>query len=180
LQVSAGVRSKLDRAGVRIVTEKAAGWDFGGDRVDVRLEGGQRRFAAVYSGLGSDPQNTLARTLGAKLAADGRILTDAHQETSAEGVFAAGDVVTGLNQIAVAMAQGEIAATRIHSRLRLAEGRCVADSLSARSRRGWAGALVRPAPGGQTLSLSGTLPVQRGWDRPYRSSMPCMIRPLIS
>lgn len=129
LQVSAGVRSKLDRAGVRIVTEKAAGWDFGGDRVDVRLEGGQRRFAAVYSGLGSDPQNTLARKLGAKLAADGRILTDAHQETSAEGVFAAGDVVTGLNQIAVAMAQGEIAATRIHSRLRLAEGRCVADSL---------------------------------------------------
>ena len=50
----------------------------------------------------------------------------------------------------------------------------------ARSRRGWAGALVRPAPGGQTVSFSGTLPVQRGWDRPYRSSMPCMIRPLIS
>ena len=31
--------------------------------------------------------------------------------------------------LAVAMAQGEIAATRIHSRLRLAEGRCVADGL---------------------------------------------------
>ena len=56
-------------------------------------------------------------------------MTDAHQQTSVPGVFAAGDVVTGLNQIAVAMAQGEIAATRIHSLLRLQENRCVPDSL---------------------------------------------------
>ena len=35
-------------------------------------------------------------------------MTDAHQRTSIEGCYAAGDIVTGLNQLGVAMAQGEI------------------------------------------------------------------------
>ena len=55
--------------------------------------------------------------LGADLANDGRIVTDEHQQSTVVGVYGAGDVVTGLNQIAVAMAQGEIAATDIHNRL---------------------------------------------------------------
>lgn len=42
------------------------------------------------------------------------------------GCYAAGDAVTVLNQIAVAMAQAEIAAIDIHNHLREAEGRCVA------------------------------------------------------
>ena len=50
-------------------------------------------------------------------------MTDAHQETAHPGLYAAGDVVTGLNQIAVAMAQGEIAATAIHNAARRREGR---------------------------------------------------------
>ena len=130
LDLPQGVMDKLDKAGVRIVHDRAEGWDFGSDGVRVRLEGGQdHRFAAVYSGLGNDPQNGLAADLGLDLDEDGRILTDGCQQTSVPGVFAAGDVVTGLNQIAVAMAQGEIAATRIHSLLRVQEGRCVPDSL---------------------------------------------------
>lgn len=129
LDVADGVRSKLDDAGVKIVRDAASGWEFGSTGVGVMLGSRHRRFAAIYSGLGIDPQNDLARKLGARLADDGRILTDAHQETSVKGVFAAGDVVTGLNQIAVAMAQGEIAATRIHSLLRLEERRCVSDHL---------------------------------------------------
>lgn len=129
LAVSEEVQSRLDDAGVRIVRERATDWDFRDTGVDIRLGDERLRFAAVYSGLGIDPQNALARDLGVALAEDGRILTDPHQHTSVEKVFAAGDVVTGLNQIAVAMAQGEIAATRVHSLLRLREGRCLADSL---------------------------------------------------
>ena len=129
LTVAPQVREKLDKAGVRIVTGKAAGWDFGEGGVGVTLGGRPARFRAVYSGLGIDPQNSLARRLGLDLAEDGRITTDAHQASSVPGVFAAGDVVTGLNQIAVAMAQGEIAATRVHNLLRLQEDRCLTDSI---------------------------------------------------
>ena len=128
--------AKLDRAGVRMVPDPVLTWDFDGDGgdgkrgVSVALASGRRLdFAAVYSGLGNDPRTDLARRLGVSLADDGRIGTGDHQETSVPKVFAAGDVVTGLNQIAVAMAQGEIAATHVHNLLRLREGRCVADSL---------------------------------------------------
>lgn len=129
LAVAPPVMEKLEKAGVRIVTDHATDWDFGEGGVGVRLGGNPARFRAVYSGLGIDPQNSLARSLGLNLAEDGRITTDAHQETSVPGVFAAGDVVTGLNQIAIAMAQGEIAATRVHNLMRVQEDRCLADSL---------------------------------------------------
>jgi thioredoxin reductase (NADPH) len=121
---------KLVDAGVKIVRDRVAGWDFQRASVSVQFaDKPETRFAAVYSGLGNDPRNDLASDLGLDLAEDGRILTNPQQQTSLPNVFAAGDVVTGLNQIAVAMSQGEIAATRIHSLLRLAENRCVPDSL---------------------------------------------------
>jgi thioredoxin reductase (NADPH) len=44
-----------------------------------------------------------------------------HQQTTIEGLYAAGDLVRGLNQISVAQAEGAIAATDIHNRLRLRE-----------------------------------------------------------
>lgn len=59
--------------------------------------------------------------LGVELTADRRFVTDAKQRTRQPGVYAAGDAVTGLNQIAVAMAQAEVAATDIHNALRRAE-----------------------------------------------------------
>jgi hypothetical protein len=60
------------------------------------------------------------------LGADARIVIDGKQRCSLAGCYAAGDAVTGINQIAVAMVQGEIAAVDIHNRLREREGRCVA------------------------------------------------------
>ncbi|PZX53715.1 thioredoxin reductase (NADPH) [Cereibacter changlensis] len=126
LKLEAETRARLQAAGVGIVEAPLVGMDFQEDGVQVRLAGEPpRRFAAVYSGLGNEPRNGLAESLGVTLADDGRIVTHDHQRTSVEGVYAAGDVVTGLNQIAVAMAQGEIAATAIHNALRQAEGRCL-------------------------------------------------------
>jgi thioredoxin reductase (NADPH) len=55
--------------------------------------------------------------LGADTDADGALLTDAHQRTSVVGLWAAGDVVSGLNQLAVAFGQAAIAATDIHRQL---------------------------------------------------------------
>ena len=55
-------------------------------------------------------------------------MTDECQRTSADGVYAVGDVVTGLNQIAVAMGQAEVAAVHIHNRLRRAERLCLPEA----------------------------------------------------
>ena len=88
-------------------------------------DGSTQEFDAIYSGLGVTPRTGLAATLGVACADEGRIVTDARQRTSVPHVYAAGDAVTGLNQIAVAMAQGEIAAVAVHNHLRQAEGRCL-------------------------------------------------------
>ncbi|MGP3696845.1 NAD(P)/FAD-dependent oxidoreductase [Rhodobacter sp. NSM] len=121
-------RQKLAAAGVevddRTVRHIEARPESG---VTVHLpDGTSRRFDAAYAGLGNEPQTDLARSMGLPLLPDGRIGTDTHQRTALPGVWAAGDVVTGLNQIAVAMAQAEIAATDIHNRLRCREGLSIA------------------------------------------------------
>jgi thioredoxin reductase (NADPH) len=45
-------------------------------------------------------------------------VVNAHQMTSVAGLYAAGDVVRALNQIAVATGEAAVAVTDIHNRLR--------------------------------------------------------------
>lgn len=80
-------------------------------------------FDCLYLALGFDSQQDLARQAGAARDEDGRLVVTAHQQTSVDGLYAAGDVVRGLNQIAVATAEAAIAATDIHNRLRRAEAK---------------------------------------------------------
>lgn len=81
-------------------------------------DGQLHRFDTVYSALGTRKRSSLARMIGATLTDEGAIVTSAHQQTSVKGLFAAGDVVRGLNQISVAMGEAAIAATAIHNTLR--------------------------------------------------------------
>jgi thioredoxin reductase (NADPH) len=118
-------RARMEAAGVRVAEAPIAALARagGGEELEVRLADGETiRVDALYSAMGMRPHSGLAEALGAALAADGRIRADGHQRTSADGVWAVGDVVTGLNQLGVAMAQGEIAATDAHNRLRREEG----------------------------------------------------------
>lgn len=78
-----------------------------------------RTFDCLYLALGCEMQSRLAVRWGAAHDDDGNLLVDAHQQTSIDGLYAAGDVVRGLNQIAVAAAEAAIAATNIHKRLRM-------------------------------------------------------------
>ena len=71
----------------------------------------------LYPVLGADAQSGLARRLGAAVDAGGELRVDGHQQTSIDGLYAIGDVVSGLNQISVAMGHAAIAATAIHNRL---------------------------------------------------------------
>jgi thioredoxin reductase (NADPH) len=89
-----------------------------GDAVDLLLADGSLHTADVlYAALGVQPRNELGARLGAQRDARGNFVVDAHGATSIDGLYAAGDVVSGLDQLVVAQSQGAIAATAIHNRL---------------------------------------------------------------
>jgi thioredoxin reductase (NADPH) len=79
---------------------------------------GPRHFDVFYSALGCTPRFELAATLGARCDENGALAVDVHQQTSVDGLYAAGDLVRGLNQVVVAGAEAAIASTHIHNRLR--------------------------------------------------------------
>ena len=87
----------------------------GRDDIVLQVAGGAHRFDTLYAALGTEVRSALARAAGAETAADGAVLVDRHQMTSVEGLYAAGDVVKGLDQIAAAMGQAAIAATAMRN-----------------------------------------------------------------
>lgn len=91
---------------------------YDGECAVVEFEDGiTQRFATLYPVLGSEAKGTVATALGARCDDNGELVVDAHQQTSVDGLYAAGDVVSALNQIAVAVGHAAIAATAIHNRL---------------------------------------------------------------
>ncbi|MDP1875279.1 NAD(P)/FAD-dependent oxidoreductase [Phenylobacterium sp.] len=76
------------------------------------------RFDHLYLALGCAIQSDLAVSMGARQDETGSLLVDGHQMSSVEGLYAAGDVVRGLNQISVAAGEAAIAAAAMHNRLR--------------------------------------------------------------
>lgn len=75
------------------------------------------RFDSVYPALGSRVRSDLAAEAGAMTSDDGCLVVDSHQRTNIPGLFAAGDVVKGLDQISHAMGDGGVAATAIRNYL---------------------------------------------------------------
>ena len=88
-----------------------------GERILLTLPDALREFDSLYPALGSVSQSELARNLGAEMSEDGCLTVDAHQRTSVAGLYAAGDVVLGLDQISHAMGEGGVAATTIRNDL---------------------------------------------------------------
>lgn len=80
--------------------------------------GWPRRFDALYAALGIEPRTELAMQVGVRFGPDRRLHVDDHQQTSVPGLYAAGDLVRGLNQISTAEGEAAIAATAMHNRLR--------------------------------------------------------------
>ncbi len=80
-------------------------------------DGTQHAFDTVYSALGTRVRSGLATGLGADADEDGALRVDPHQQTSISGLYAAGDVVSGLSQVSVASGQAAIAATHINRSL---------------------------------------------------------------
>lgn len=112
-------REELRRAGVRIIDEPISAIALEEDSIAaLHLHSGEEhRFDTVYSMLGVEVRSELALALGADRDKDGNLFVDDHMRTSIPGLYAAGDVVSGLNQISVATGQAAIAATAIHNSL---------------------------------------------------------------
>jgi thioredoxin reductase (NADPH) len=88
-------------------------------------------FDVLYSALGCRPRSALAASLGVELDEAGTLKVDGRCATSVPGVYAAGDVVDALDQLAVAIGHGGIAATAIHNHCRRVARRQVPASRAA-------------------------------------------------
>jgi thioredoxin reductase (NADPH) len=74
-------------------------------------------FDTLYPVLGADAQSDLATALGGRVDDNCELIVDDQQQTSVDGLYAIGDIVSALNQISVAVGHAAIAATAIHNRL---------------------------------------------------------------
>lgn len=83
----------------------------------ITLENQQCDVDTLYVALGVEGSAGLAAAIGACCTEEGELLVDEHMQTSVDGLYAAGDVVSALNQINVAAGQAAIAASAIHHRL---------------------------------------------------------------
>nr|WP_317893441.1 NAD(P)/FAD-dependent oxidoreductase [uncultured Sphingomonas sp.] len=109
--------AKLDAAGIQRVDGPCGGFAIEGDQLALDTAGGRMAFDSVYPALGSRIRSHLAVEAGARASEDGCLEVDDHQRTSIPGLFAAGDVVKGLDQISHAMGEAGVAATTIRNTL---------------------------------------------------------------
>lgn len=111
---------QLFAQGIEVIEEPIAEVFIEGTRISA-LRGAEDkmyRFDTLYSALGTRVRSELARELGVDCDEQGDLLVDLKRlQTSIPGLYAAGDVVNGLNQISVAAGHAAVAATSIHHKL---------------------------------------------------------------
>ena len=108
----------LSDAGVRLSKAAVAGFERQDNQmIAVMKDGSRESFDVIYPVLGCDVRSELGRKLGARHNSVGCLEVDAHQQTTVTGLYAIGDVVSDLHQIAVGTGHAAIAATHIHNSL---------------------------------------------------------------
>lgn len=117
LELSKEDYSELSEHGIRVIEEPIADVTIeNGKIVAFKGKGGTAyHFDTLYSALGTKVRSELAVALDADHDPDGDILVDRKRMlTSVPGLYAAGDVVSGLSQISIAAGHAALAATAIH------------------------------------------------------------------
>jgi thioredoxin reductase (NADPH) len=116
-RVAVELRQRLQEAGVE-QAGKPVRAECTEDAVTVTLEGGRRvNLDVLYPAMGCNVRSELAVALGADCTEEGTLKVDTDQQTTVQRLYAAGDVVSDLHQLAVATGHAAIAATSIHNRL---------------------------------------------------------------
>jgi thioredoxin reductase (NADPH) len=83
----------------------------------VTADGNRHHADLLYPALGCEVRSGLATALGARCTEIGTLLVDQHQQTTVAGLYAIGDVVSDLHQLAVATGHAAVAATAVQNRL---------------------------------------------------------------
>jgi len=109
--------AELERSGIARIDGPCGGYAIEDSRLALDTARGRLAFDSVYPALGSRVRSDLADDIGAMLSEDHCVVVDSHQRTNIPGLFAAGDVVKGLDQISHAMGEGGVAATAIRNYL---------------------------------------------------------------
>jgi thioredoxin reductase (NADPH) len=110
-------QGKLKDAAIECVDGPAQAVAITGECIVVDTAEGHYTFDSIYPALGSDTHTQLAAMAGADLSKENCIKVDSHQRASVPGLYAAGDVVIGLDQISHSMGEGGVAATTIRNDL---------------------------------------------------------------
>ena len=109
---------ELSEAGVHLPKAPVHGFRRQGKQMIAFMsDGTQEIYDVIYPVLGCDVRSELGKELGARHNDTGCLEVDAHQQTSVAGLYAIGDVVSDLHQIAVATGHAAIAATHVHNNL---------------------------------------------------------------
>jgi thioredoxin reductase len=115
-------REKLGRFNIPVITKRVTGLE--GDSETKRLErvrfedGGALKADALFFNLGTEISGELHERLGCALDKEsGLVAVDDEQQTSVQGVYAAGDITPHSQLAIVAAAEGAMAAIHIHKSL---------------------------------------------------------------
>jgi thioredoxin reductase (NADPH) len=121
LELSPEERGHAERHRIRIIEAPITALETAGNRIAAMTTGGGEalQFDVLYSALGLRYRTDLALALGAAHDPTGTVIVDDHCQTTVKGLYAAGAVVRGLDQIVIAMGHAAVAATAIHNRCEL-------------------------------------------------------------
>ena len=120
LELNPEQQARLDEHDIKIVESPVESLEIENDRISaVHMGGKEHRFDVLYSALGLKYRSDLAISLGAEHDPSGGLIVDSHCQTTVKGLYAAGDIVRGLDQIVVGMGHAALAATHIHNHCEL-------------------------------------------------------------
>ena len=112
-----GQRADLSTMGIQILDVPADQYRIAGSVLQVGFGEITAEFDTMYAALGSKVRSGIASGLGVRMTSEGCLLVDSHQRTNVQGVYAAGDLVAGLDQIGHAIGQATVAATAMRNDL---------------------------------------------------------------
>jgi thioredoxin reductase (NADPH) len=115
IDLSQDQRDELMAIDVEIVDAPCRGYELRDNALMARFYDGSRLFDTMYAALGSDIRSSLAIDVGARTTDEGCVIVDPHQRTSIPGLYAAGDVVVGVDQIGHAVGEATVAATALRN-----------------------------------------------------------------
>ncbi|MGQ4556141.1 FAD-dependent oxidoreductase [Halobellus sp. GM3] len=106
---------------IDVIREEVSGIQNGEDGWLKAIEfddGTVREYRGGFAMYGAEYNNGLARELGCEINDDGSVVVEDHGQTTADGVYAVGDLTPGHNQVPIALADGAKAGISIHFSLR--------------------------------------------------------------